>query len=834
MQFALHSNPTDAVKALDAIPSHALDDLAFLAAQSCQTPMALITVGNQDHQQVKSNIGWPLTAPAYNIIFCTYTSHQVDLLIVPDAQTDERFAADPLVTGEPLIRFYAGVPLRRPDGFVIGTLGVLDRVPRALDAQQQQALTILSRQVVAQLELQRHTGERQQTEKMLHETKERLRALAEKVNAIAWEADLVTQRFTYVGPQAVKMLGYPIEAWYRDSFWIQHLHPEDRDKAIQFARTHFALESSIQRDNYEFEYRMVANDGRVVWLRDIVYVRRQADGTGQLLGFTLNITEPKRAEEELRRIHELYRNAIIAADAVPYLREYQSDSFIFMGEAIQQMTGYTVAEMTPALLDAICTETVMRGATEGLSEEEAIRRTRLGEFHQWRCDSRLRTRTGEQRWITDASIEIYAEDGKPAGSIGILMDITDRKQVEMDLQESNYRLAEALTELEHTHQQLVQQERLRAVGTMASGIAHDFNNMLAPILGFTELLLLRPESRLNQEKLTYYLQAILLAAQSAATVVSRLREFYRFRDEAEQQQPVDLHQVVEQAMLLTQPHWKDQALARGVPVHVKADLQPVPLIKGNKAELQEMLTNLILNAVDALLVEGEIMIRVFAESGPHGRNPAGQRSGAVVLEISDTGMGMDEETRRRCFEPFFSTKGKQGTGLGLATVYGTVQRHQGSIEVESSVGKGTTFRLALPIPLQAPEFVAQMTAQSLLPLHILVVDDDPIVRDVIIEYLQHEKHSTEIAANGWEGLEKFRAGHFDLVITDRAMPKLNGDGLAAAIKEVRIDTPVILLTGFGEFMNAVGDLPLGVDCVMRKPFTLNTLQQTIANVMEKR
>lgn len=538
------------------------------------------------------------------------------------------------------------------------------------------------------------------------------------------------------------------------------------------------------------------------------------------------------AHHQLQQTHELYRSAIMAIDGVPYEREYATNTLIFMGEAIGDITGYTREAITPELWEELALETIMRGEMEGLSVAEAIRRTRSGEFQRWRCDTRLRRRNGQERWIIDASVEIYNGQEKPVGSIGILIDITEQKQAEVELQETNRRLAEALAQLQQTQHHLIQQERLSAMGTMASGIAHDFNNLLAPILGFTELLLLRLDSQKPPvEKERRYLEAIHTAAQNAAMVVSRLREFYRYRDAQEQQQPVDLPAIVEEAILLTQPHWKDQALANGVLVQVETALQPVPLIAGNKAELQELLTNLILNAVHALRGEGKITIRTYTDHYPNhsGTTPP---SSAAVLTVSDTGIGMDQETQRRCFEPFFSTKGDHGTGLGLAAVYGVVQRHGGTIAVVSAPGQGTTFLIYLPVPDQMPTVTQPVLLPATRKLQVLVIDDDTLVRDVIVESLYQAQHQVETATDGWEGLEKFRTGHFDLVITDHAMPKLNGDGLASAIKALRPATPIILLTGFGELMQANSELPKGVDCVMSKPFTLTTLQQTIAQVME--
>lgn len=543
--------------------------------------------------------------------------------------------------------------------------------------------------------------------------------------------------------------------------------------------------------------------------------------------------ELRNAHHQLQQTHELYRSAIMAIDGVPYERDYATNAVIFIGDAIQEITGYRQDELTPERWEEIAVETIMRGDMEGLSVPEAILRTRLGEFQRWRCDTRLRTRDGQERWLADASVEIYNGKEKPVGSIGILIDITEQKRAEAELQESNQRLAEALAQLQQTQHHLIQQERLSAMGTMASGIAHDFNNLLAPILGFTELLLLRLDSQQQPaEKERRYLEAIHTAAQNATMVVSRLREFYRYRDAQEPQQPVDLPAVVEEAILLTQPHWKDQALANGILVQVETVLQHVPLIAGNKSELQEMLTNLILNAVHALRGEGKITIRTYTDNYPKGRSGALQPLPAAVLAVSDTGIGMDEETKRRCFEPFFSTKGDHGTGLGLAAVYGVVQRHGGTISVVSAPGQGTTFAVYLPIPVQIPTVNQPVLLPTTRKLQVLVIDDDALVRDVIVESLQQAQHQVETATDGWEGLAKFRAGQFDLVITDRAMPKLNGDGLASAIKELHPTTPVILLTGFGEFMQANGELPKGVDCVMSKPFTFTTLQQTIAQVMD--
>jgi CheY-like chemotaxis protein len=194
---------------------------------------------------------------------------------------------------------------------------------------------------------------------------------------------------------------------------------------------------------------------------------------------------------------------------------------------------------------------------------------------------------------------------------------------------------------------------------------------------------------------------------------------------------------------------------------------------------------------------------------------------------------MTEEVRRRCLEPFFTTKGDHGTGLGLSMVYGILQRHGGTIDIQSEVGKGTTFVLRLPCQLRPLPTQAGQAEQSVRPAHslrVLVVDDDPMVRKIIGEYLKMEGHAAVIATGGREGLEKFQGAEFDVVLLDRAMPGMSGDQVAAAIKQLKPEVPVILLTGFGSMMQAAGEKPPGVDLVLGKPVTIAGLRSALAQV----
>jgi len=402
-----------------------------------------------------------------------------------------------------------------------------------------------------------------------------------------------------------------------------------------------------------------------------------------------------------------------------------------------------------------------------------------------------------------------------------LQTTNDQLVVEIaEHQLNKQRLQQAVEDLKTAQEQVIQQERLRALGSMASGIAHDFNNSLVGILGLTELLLNRPEYLEDKAKAKRYLEMINTTAKDAGKIVDRLREFYRFREKRDALEAIDLNLLVEGAISLAKPRWKIQAEARSISITIQRDLQRIPTVTGNVAELREVLTNLIFNAVDAMPSGGTITIRTHCEGNQ------------VVLEVSDTGHGMTEDIRRRCFEPFFTTKGMHGTGLGLSMVHGIVQRHQATIEVQSEVDKGSTFIIRF-----APQSVPAETVSPSRPnttlqnLHVLVVDDEPMVRTIIGEYLAIDGHVVETADGGRNGVEKFGKDQFDLVVVDRAMPDMNGDQVATAIRSVNPSVPIVMLTGFGSMMEANGERPEAVDLVVGKPVTIVGLRAALSKAV---
>jgi CheY-like chemotaxis protein len=278
--------------------------------------------------------------------------------------------------------------------------------------------------------------------------------------------------------------------------------------------------------------------------------------------------------------------------------------------------------------------------------------------------------------------------------------------------------------------------------------------------------------------------------------------------------------LVAQVISLTQFRWRDQSLANGVGIAVETDIQWVSPIAGDDAELREALTNLVFNAIDAMPQGGTITLSARTVDG------------LVAIEIHDTGAGMTDEVRQRCMEPFFTTKGEHGTGLGLAMVFGIIQRHGGSIELKSAPGGGTSVVLLLPAAVKIPEREAS-PAQTIEPrsgLRVLVAEDEPSLREMLASYLSIDGHEIELAVDGHDAATKFKLGSFDVVLTDRAMPRVNGDQLAAAVKSSAPQTPVIMLSGFGDFMSGTGEQPHSVDLILSKPVSIAELRAALASV----
>ena len=362
-------------------------------------------------------------------------------------------------------------------------------------------------------------------------------------------------------------------------------------------------------------------------------------------------------------------------------------------------------------------------------------------------------------------------------------------------------LREAHERLRRSQDQLVQAERLRALGEMAAGVAHDFNNMLAVILGRTELLQRRPQDA----ELERGLEAIRKAAQTGADTVRRIQEFTRTR-RTRPFERVDLRTIIAEVIELTRPRWKDEAQRSGVRYEVTLE-GAAPPVQGRPEDLREMFTNLLVNALEAMPAGGTCAFQVRAARD------------TVVVTVDDTGCGMSEETRRRIFEPFFSTKGPRGNGLGLAVTWGIVQRHQGTIEVTSRVERGTTFAITLPAsPMASPIEECRPATADAPSARVLVVDDEPELRDVLAAFLEDGGHTVVRAADGAEALRRLEQESFDVVLTDLSMPGMSGWQVAETCRERDLRCLVGVVTGWGDQLDPERVRREGIAFVIAKPF----------------
>ena len=398
------------------------------------------------------------------------------------------------------------------------------------------------------------------------------------------------------------------------------------------------------------------------------------------------------------------------------------------------------------------------------------------------------------------------------------MEIRNKEMREADGNLSFVALMRDVTEEKKTEEQLFQAEKLRALAEMASGVAHDFNNALAAILGNTQLLLYTAQD----EELKETLRTIEKVAKDSSQTVRRLQDFTKNRVHQELFS-VDVNSVVKDSIEITRPKWKDEAQSRGVHIEIVPNLGEIPPASGNDSELRGVFTNMIFNAIEAMPEGGRIEIRTF------------KRRKDIFIQISDSGIGIAEEAKKKIFEPFFTTKPFTNTGLGLSMSYGIIKRFGGEIEVESRVGEGTTFTILLPIgEEEEEEAVSPQTIKQGRQAHILVIDDEEFVRSVLSRTLTKVNHRVTLAANGEKGVQLFKEGEFDMVLTDLGMPGMSGWEVCRMIKKISPDTPVGMITGWGAEMSQSKMDKYGLDFLIAKPFDINQILNVVAETLQSK
>jgi PAS domain S-box-containing protein len=405
------------------------------------------------------------------------------------------------------------------------------------------------------------------------------------------------------------------------------------------------------------------------------------------------------------------------------------------------------------------------------------------------CEFRYFARDGQMRY-TRIDKSPLVVDGRTTGVLGIARDITEQK-------EERERAARA--------------DKLRALGQLASGVAHDFNNSLAAILGRAQLL----HRQTKDPAMVRNVEIIQTAAQDAAATVRRIQTFAR-KSSAKEFDFVDVRDLLNDAIEITRTRWYNEARLRGLNYEVKLVVETELPANGSASELREVFVNLIVNAVDAMPRGGCLAIS------------CARKDDRLKLRFADTGSGMPEDVREKVFEPFFSTKGAHGTGLGLSVSYSIIERHGGTIRVDSELGRGTTFTIELPATEYAAELLEEkLGSRGAEPLSILVVDDEPSVRETLADMLTALNHKVGLAESGHAATTRLEQSRFDLVFTDLAMPEMDGWETARAVRQRTSHTKIVLVTGYG-----VGTVPPAgetglIDAIIGKPFDFDQVSEVI-------
>ena len=852
---------------LDTVPEQDFDDLSRLAALICGTPIAMVTFVDANRQWFKSKIGFPLNETPRDVAFCAHTILQRNILVIPDAHADERFRNNPLVTGVQQVRFYAGAPLMTSDGRVIGTICVVDRVPRDLSGEQKEALKALSRLVVAQLELRRSVSDLSQA------VRERRHAEQEIDQLFTLSLDMLCIAgfdgfFKRINPAWEKTLGVPTEKLLMAPY-IDFVHPEDREATITESRK---LREGAPIVSFENRYRR--GDGTYLWL-----LWNATPSSDQQLVFAVarDITQRKRAEHRMATGYAVTR----------VLAESES-----------------LEAATPLILRAICERLSWEiGSVWRLDEGVGLLRCLEvwhapgNDFPRFESAAKDFTfakgaglpgrvwKSGQSAWIPDVTqddnfprAQLAAKEGlhaafafpirsgghfmgvieffsreirKPEDEVLAMFDsigsqigqFIERRHAENELKhyteyleaareaqaEDARRLAQLVKELEVAKQRA--EEATRAKSEFLANMSHEIRTPMNAIIGMTELALdtkLKPTQR-------DYLRTVKTSATSLIGLIDDILEFSKV--EAQKLEldriPFMLRDVLEDTLrvLAVRAPQKGIELACDVPPEV-----PDRLI-GDPERLRRIIVNLVGNAIK-FTEKGEVVMRASLDS------LAGEEV-ALHFTVTDTGIGIPPEKQKRIFEAFAqadstTTRKYGGTGLGLTISAQLVELMGGRIWVESEVGRGSTFHFTAHFILQnqpAGEAAAQSAHQRPVKLHnlpVLLIVDEAASRSTLEEMIANWQMKPVVAGSGPAAFEALERAHLDgnpfrLVILDAQLAGMDGYEVAARVKE-NVDwhvAAVILLASDAGHENQKRARHLGAKAVLAKPVKESDLWNAI-------
>jgi diguanylate cyclase (GGDEF)-like protein/PAS domain S-box-containing protein len=629
---------------------------------------------------------------------------------------------------------------------------------------------------------------RKLAETALRLSEERNRLALQAANMGTWDVDIVNGVHEW-SPETEALFGLSPGAFESSlEVFRRFVYPGD------WPMLSAAWEAAVAaRRDFTASYRTIWPDGTTHWIEDKGRPLYGADGTLlRVTGTSMDVTEREQAEAALLASEERFRRQYKGFPLPTFSWLQVGQDFVLQdfNDAAEAATNGHIVESLGTLASNMYTDQsqILADLRLCLAEQRTFRREIR---YHYRTIDLERDLAVSYVFVPPLTVMLHTED------------ITEAKQAEQQ------------------REAMAQSEKLRALGQMATGIAHDLNQSLMLVASYSGLarqaLLQDPPDLAELEDL---LTTTTQAAMDGGDTVKRLLLFARAAPKQDGTR-VDLTRLVRDAAQLTAPRWRDAAQAAGRPINLRIEADGHPSIHGSPARLRELMTNLIFNSVDALPDGGTIRLRVLADD----------RQG--IVEVIDSGVGMSAEVQERVFEPFFTTKGASGTGLGLAMVFGIVEQHGGHIEVHSTPGIGTTFRISLPLEnasaadSSAPASAAQHESQP--PLRVLVVDDEPMMTRAVVRMLRPSGHVVNVAASGEEALEKLSHQAYDVVVSDMGMGSgMNGWELADAVRNRWPGMRFLLATGWGASIDPVEALERGVEAVLSKPYRLVDLIQALS------
>ena len=642
----------------------------------------------------------------------------------------------------------------------------------------------------------RDITERKETETALRESEHQFADLVNNIDGIVWERDVAAVMTTFVSFQAERILGYPVANWTTNSeFWQNHLHPEDREGVLTFCR-----ERMQQGAAYDLEYRMIAADGRMVWVHDFVSVVMSSGKPVTLRGVMVDVTDRKTAEAELRKREDRFR--LLIENASDIVTVINKESIIrFQSPSVTRILGFQPDEMVGRnAFDFVHPD-------DGARFASGIKSAFANPGLPVSVEYRKRHSDGTWRYLQSIGRSIAGE--APDGFLILnSRDISETRKLE---------------------EQFRQSQKMEAIGQLAGGVAHDLNNILTVVHMQLDMLkhgdpltAIQADSVLDIEK----------ASRRAADLTRQLLMFSR--RQAAMKHDLDLNAVVTNITKMLQ-----RIVGEDVAMHISYAPQPLP-VHADSGMLDQILLNLAVNSRDAMPAGGKIVIETsVAEFDEFAvlQKPNARIGLFACLSVSDTGKGIPPEILPRIFEPFFTTKdiGK-GTGLGLATVFGIVQQHNGWIGAYSEVGKGTTFRIYLPLQKEAEEVVVENTTMAKGGNEtILLVEDEQSLRVLVRNVLTRLGYRVLEATTGLTAIEVWKEHRNDikLLLTDLVMPDgMTGKQLAEVLVHENPNLKVIYTSGYSRDIAGQGfSLQDGVN-FLSKPFQAAKLAQTVRSSLD--